>query len=269
MEGNPDLKQEFENTLQLGFTNYQVMNERYLILSSFLVHTSNMISTSYDVDLSGRSIYKAVNVDDGFAFSFGGGYSIKIPKTSARLAFGPSINYSKYTNVINGLKNTNNTTNLLLRLNAKVAKSNQFDLYATFIPSFNRSASSISSLSSTRFTNFNFHSGGSMTLPAKFEIGTDVNINLREKVNEYDVNNNVVLLNAYIERKFLKNDVLSLRVSINDILDQNKGYDRFMTPFYSEEKTFLTFKRYGLIGLTYNFVNKGGKVNTTDGTIRL
>lgn len=267
--GNPDLKQEFENTVQLGYTNYQVMNERFLILSSFLVHTSNMISSSYDIDPLGRRVFKAVNVDDGFALTFGGGYSIKIPKTAVRLAIGPSLNYSKYSNLINGLKNTSKTTNLLLRLNAKLANRDQYDFYATFIPSYNTSTSSISSFSATRFTNYNFNTGGNINLPAKFEFGTDITINLRQKVNAYDINNNVLLLNAYLEKKFLKNDALSLRFSVNDILNQNKGYDRFITPFYDEEKTFLTFKRYGLIGLTYNFVNKGGKVSTEDGTIRL
>ena len=269
IKGNPDLRQEFENTFQMSYSNYQIMNERYLILSSFFVHTSNMISSSYDIDSVGRRIYQTVNVDDGYAVSLGGGYSIKVPNTNIRLALGPSFNYSKYSNFINGLKNTTNTTQLLLRINAKVAKKEKYDFYASFIPSYNKSTTSISAASATNFTNYKFTTGGYVNLPAKFEIGTDIDINIREKVNEFDINNNVVLLNAYVEKKFLKNDVLTLRLSINDILDQNKGYDRYIYPLYSEEKTFLTFRRYGLIGLTYNFVNKGGKVATEDGTIRL
>lgn len=267
--GNPDLRQEFENTIQMIYSNYQIMNERYLFLSSFFVHTANMISSSYHIDSVGRRIYQTVNADDGYVASLGGGYSIKIPKTNVTLALGPSFTYSKYSNFINGLKNTTNTTQLLLRINAKVAKKEKYDFYASFIPSYNKSTTTISAASATDFTNYKFSTGGYVNLPAKFEIGTDIDINIREKVNEFDVNNNVVLLNAYIEKKFLKNDVLTLRLSINDILDQNKGYDRYIYPLYSEEKTFLTFRRYGLIGLTYNFVNKGGKVATKDGTIRL
>ena len=269
IKGNPDLRQEFENTFQVTYSNYQIMNERYLILSSFFVHTSNMISSSYEIDAVGRRIYQAVNTDDGYAASLGGGYSIKIPKTNVRMALGPAFNYSRYSNFINGIKNTTNTTQLVFRINAKTAKREKYDLYATFIPSLNKATTSISTASSTNFTNYKFNTGGSADLPARFEIGTDIDINIREKINDYDINNNVVLLNAYVEKKFLKDDVLTLRLSINDILDQNKGYDRFIYPFYTEERTFLTFRRYGLIGLTYNFVNKGGKVATEDGTIRL
>ena len=151
--GNPALKQEFENTLQLGYTNYQVINEQYLFLSSFLVHITNMIGSSYEIDSFGRRIYKSVNVDDGFALSFGGGYSIKVPNTAIRLAFGPSINYTKYSNLINSLKNSSQTINVQVRLNAKIDKPNKYNLFATFIPSYNKSASTINTASITKFTN--------------------------------------------------------------------------------------------------------------------
>ena len=68
----------------------------------------------------------------------------------------------------------------------------------------------------------------------------------------------MIVWNAYAEKKFMKNDALVLRVSINDILDQNKGYSRNIQPFSIVEKHYLTYRRYGLISLTWNFTNKGG-----------
>lgn len=65
---------------------------------------------------------------------------------------------------------------------------------------------------------------------------SDVDFNLRQKLNSYDRDNNVILWNAYLEKKFLKKDVLTLRVSINDILDQNKGFSRTIQPYAIEEK---------------------------------
>jgi hypothetical protein len=52
--------------------------------------------------------------------------------------------------------------------------------------------------------------------------------------------------------------MLTLRASINDILDQNKGYSRNIQPNAIVERNYLTLGRYGLITLTYNFNNKGG-----------
>ena len=72
------------------------------------------------------------------------------------------------------------------------------------------------------------------------------------------MNTDVILWNAYIEKKFLKNDALVLRFSIHDILNQNKGYNRTVQSYAIVEKHYLTYQRYGLITLTWNFNNKGG-----------
>lgn len=109
-----------------------------------------------------------------------------------------------------------------------------------------------------QYWSYLFSLEGDYQLPWKMEIGSDVDFNLRQKISAFDINNNVILWNAYLEKKFLKNDVLTLHAGINDILDQNKGYSRTVQPYAIEEKNYLTFRRYGLITLTYNFNNKGG-----------
>jgi hypothetical protein len=95
-------------------------------------------------------------------------------------------------------------------------------------------------------------------LPGKLEIGSDIDFNLRQKLTAYDVNNNVVVWNAYLEKKFFKTEALTLRFSVNDILNQNKGYNRNIQPYAIVEEHYLTYQRYGLITLTWNFKNKGG-----------
>ncbi len=64
--------------------------------------------------------------------------------------------------------------------------------------------------------------------------------------------------NAYLEKKFFKTEALTLRFSVNDILNQNKGYNRNIQPYAIVEEHYLTYQRYGLITLTWNFKNKGG-----------
>ena len=95
--------------------------------------------------------------------------------------------------------------------------------------------------------------------PGKIELGTDINFQFREKLNDFDNNNNVISWNAYVEKKFFKKDQMTLRASINDILDQNKGYSRTVQPNAIIEKNYLTFQRYGLLTLTYNFNTSGAK----------
>ncbi len=92
-----------------------------------------------------------------------------------------------------------------------------------------------------------------MQLPHKFEINTEIEYNLRQKTVVFDQNNNVFLWNGYIGRKFLKNDKGMIRFSANDILNQNKGYNRVINTNVLREDTYQTLTRYFLLSFVWNF----------------
>ena len=187
-----------------------------------------------------------------------GSYYIKIPKTKIRVFGNPSANIARTTNFVNGLKNVTQSNNISARVGAYTFKDKVYEVSVSAAPSYNQSKPSISSVAATHYWSYRYSLDGNYTLPGKFEIGSDIVFNFRQKLNTFDNNNDVILWNAYIEKKFMKNDALTLRASVNDILDQNKGYSRNIQPFSIEEKHYLTFQRYGLLTLTWNFNNKGG-----------
>jgi hypothetical protein len=256
--GNPNLKQQFQNTFNLTYTKFQLLNERFLYLGSIITFTNHQISNSYTIDNFGRRVSRYINVDGNYFGNVYGGYSMKIPKSIIRLSFGPTVNISRNVNLINNVKNETNSTTLGMLVSVRMNKKDKFELNLSGEPTFNQSKSTISSVSNTNYWTYNFSMDGNVQLPGKLELGSSVDFNLRQKINAFDQNNNVILWNAYLEKKFMKSQALTLRASINDILDQNKGYSRVIQPSAIQERRYLTFRRYGLITLTYNFNNKGG-----------
>lgn len=256
--GNPHLRQEFRNSFQLNFNNYKVFSERSIYFGSYFTFTNNAISNSYTIDALGKRTTQYVNVDGNYNGQIYTGYYIQIPKTKINVGISPEGHFSKNINFVNGLKNVTKSNAVSVRIGLRnyVKDKYQFSVDAT--PSFNQSTSTISSVASTHYWSYNYSADGNYTLPGKFEIGSDVNFDFRQKLNAFDVNTDVVLWNAYLEKKFFKNEALTLRFSIHDILNQNKGYDRTVQPFAVEERHYLTYQRYGLISLTWNFKNKGG-----------
>jgi hypothetical protein len=89
--------------------------------------------------------------------------------------------------------------------------------------------------------------------PLKFEIGSDINWYIREQTEVFTSNNNVFRWNAFVGKKFLKNDQIELRASIFDILNQNLGFNRSANNNYITEDRYNTIRRYGLISLIWNF----------------
>ena len=267
--GNPSLRQQFRNSLNLQYTNFQIINERYVFLGSYFNFTKDQISNSYAIDSLGRKVSRYINMDGNYSGGFFGGFSMKIPKTNLTVNLRPHISISQYANFVNGLKNMTNSVNIAATVGVRVNKKDAYELALSATPSYNKSKSSISAAASADYWSYQFSVEGDYQLPWKMEIGSEVDFNFRQKLNAFDINNNVILWNAYIEKKFMKNEALTLRISINDILDQNKGYDRTIQPFFIEEKRYLTFQRYVLISLLYNFTNKGGAPAPKDASIHL
>lgn len=256
--GNPNLKQQFSNTFNLVFNGYQVLNQRYFYLGANANITEDQIGSSYTIDTMGRKVSQFVNVGGNRSASIYGGVGMKVPKTNITMQLSPNIRVSRYGNYINGEKNMTTSSYIAAKFAMLIDKNDAYEFGVAINPAFNDSKSSISSVAATHYWTGIFSLEGDYQLPGKLELGSDVDFNLRQKLDSYDQNANVILWNAYVEKKLLKNEVLTLRVSINDILDQNKGFTRTIQADAIEEKNYITFKRYGLITITYNFNNKGG-----------
>jgi hypothetical protein len=89
--------------------------------------------------------------------------------------------------------------------------------------------------------------------PLKFEVASDIDWFIRQKTEVFTSNNNVFKWNAYVGKKFLKNDQLELRASVFDILNQNIGFNRSANNNYITEDRYNTVRRYGLVSLIWNF----------------
>jgi len=256
--GNPSLKQEFQNTFNLSFNNYKVLSERSIYVGSYFTFTNNDISSTYTIDDFGKRTTKYINVNGNYYVGLYGGYYIKIPKTKLRTYLRTNLYFSHNNNFINGLQNLTKSQNYSPTVGMSYDKEEKYNFDVSFTPSYSKSTSSISSVASTHYWTYDYSLNGSIYPVKKLEIGSDIDFNLRQKLSAFDQNNDVILWNAYIEKKFLKKDALTIRASINDILNQNKGYSRNIQPNSIVEKHYLTFQRYGLITITWNFNNKGG-----------
>ncbi|MEO8820430.1 MAG: outer membrane beta-barrel protein [Ginsengibacter sp.] len=256
--GNPNLRQEFQNSFNLSFNNYKVFTQRSIYVGTYFTFTDHAISSGYTIDNLGKRTTQYLNVNGNYSGSFYMGYNIQIPKTKISVFFYPQGNISRNTNFVNGLKNLTSSSSFSGQTGLRTYKKDKYQFNISATPSYNISKSSISSVASTNYWTYDYSADGNYTLPWKLEVGTDVDYNVRQKLNAFDVNTDVILWNAYLEKKFLKSEALTLRFSIHDILNQNKGYDRTVQPFAIVEKHYLTYQRYGLVTLTWNFKNKGG-----------
>jgi hypothetical protein len=263
--GNPDLKQSYNHQINLHYNNYKVLSSRSIYASVNLNLMQNAISQQQFIDEAGRRTTQYVNVNGNYTASSYAGYSMKILGTQTRL--GGSANFSHTNNFINGLTNVNNNLSLNPSLNIDYWKDTTFNLSYSFSPGYNLNTSSIRSDVQTKYWTFGQSFDGSVNLPYNFRLGTEINWDIRQRLDPQDKNNNVFRWNAYVSKSFLKDKSLVAKLYANDILDQNIGYTRYNDPNYISENTYNTIRRYFMLSLTWNFTKTGAKAADDGGGI--
>lgn len=274
--GNPDLKQEFSHQFNMNFNSYKVLKQRGFYTYASFNTTSNSISTNETTVVSGDSAgtrtYKFVNLNGNYNGSSGGGYNFKVIKIDLSFNIGFNININRYNNIVSTLNNNllssikNRTDNNVYGFNFGTYKfkEKKYDINYYGNISYNSSTSTVNSAVKTNYYTHSHNLYLNVTLPRKFEINTSVEANFRQKTNLFTANNNVVLWNAYIGKKMFKNDKGMVSIRANDILDQNRGYNRFINSNVLREQTYQTLRRYFLLSYTWNFSkNPGGAASPT------
>lgn len=124
---------------------------------------------------------------------------------------------------------------------------------------YTSSTSSVQENVKTNYWTFQVNPNVDVFLPKKFQIHSDAALNFRQKTLLFNTNTNTVLWNAWIGKKFMKSDALLIKASVNDLLDQNIGFNRTVNSNYISQNTYSTIRRYFLLSVVWNFTKAGIK----------
>jgi hypothetical protein len=265
--GNPNIIQEFTHRFNVSANDYRPMSGRYLWANGGVSFVQDDISRSESVDAIGRRVYQYINVDGNYNAWGYLGYGFRVQKWNMRMGVRGNTNINHVNNYVNNVKNVtdNNSYTGGLEFNYDT-KDEKFSFSLNPSVTYNDNKSTISNLT-TSFWTTNTEFEASYELPKKFEIGSDFNWYLREQTAVFDQNNNVFKWNAYVSKKFLKNDQLELRAYVNDILNQNIGFTRYAQNNFVSENNYNTIRRYGMLSLTWNFTRSGAAPAAQDAPV--
>lgn len=255
--GNQNLGQSFTNSFSLTYNSYKPLTGSSLY-SNLSFNMVNNDFTSYDkIDNFGRKTHQTLNVDGNYSANFYSYYYFKIKKINLGISNSISGNISLNNNFINGYKNTNNNQSLSYGLDLDFEVKEKFEIYLNTDFNFNNSTSSLRQDIKTQFWTQEHQLSVGYYLPLKFELGGNCKFNIRQKTSDFDRNLNTTIFNAFISKKLLKKDALEIKFTVNDIFNQNIGFNRTANSNYINERTYTVLQRYFLIGLIWNF-SKGG-----------
>jgi hypothetical protein len=264
--GNPDLRPSFRSSISANFNSYKVLTDQSIWLSGYYSFTANPIVSDVVTDAStAKSTYKSVNLSNEMPsnFSINAQTSRKIKGIDLSVGInGNAYGNTSYNYINNVLNNTKNYT-YGAGLNISKYVDKKYNFYTRFGPTYNVARASVNRLGNSDGWGWDGYASGSVKLPAKLDLSTDAQYEFKGKTQTFDENFQRFLWNASLTKKFFKSENLKFVLTVNDILNQNVGFDRSANNGNITQSSYTTIQRYFLFSLIWDFNKMGGGIKTS------
>jgi hypothetical protein len=260
--GNPDLKPEFSHNFSSNYYFYKGVSGIHFYSGANANIVSNEINEKSVFDSLGRAVTTPVNVNGNY--SFGGWMGGAIPLLNRLF----SINYNFNGNFNNNVSFVNEEINYTKHyvLNPGLSLEKEAEKYQVSVGanySYNETRQTISLQSNQNYYSYQLHASAYVKLPKKIKITVDGNYtNNGNRTPGYNLN--FFIMNASINRNFLKNENLIVSIEGFDVFNQNISNQRqVVTNRIIDTKTQIV-RRYVMLRLVYKFNSQKQKNEEDD-----
>ena len=266
--GNPDLKQQMTNTLSARYTFTNTSKGKSFFANIYLQQTDNYIANaSYiarrdslltnDIILyKGSQLTKSVNLDGYLSLRSFLTYAMPIKFIKSNLNLSGGFIWSKIPGVVNYARSiTNNYT-----YSGGAVIASNISEYVDFNLSYNIAYSvANNALLLQQNNNYTIQNAGlQINLLSKkgWFIQNDINNQSYSGLSS-GFNQNYWLWNAAIGKKFLKKQAAEIKLSVFDLLKQNRSISRTVTESYIEDVQSQVLTQYFMLTFSYKLKNFG------------
>ena len=262
--GNPDLKPQFAQRLNLNFRNFNQLTFRSFFMSAGLNYTTDNITDKviYD-EVTLAQTRTPINYGNNMGLNANANYGFRIRPISTRFSINSFANVSRSQTLINNLDNLTNTFMNTNTLRADITPGDNFNLGLTARVSFNHTTYSQNNKLNPNYVNQGYTADLEWRIPNIVNFTTNMDYAIFRYATSEDVQK-VPYWNAAIFRTLFSNKRGEIRFSVNDILGKSQVISQSATGNTFSETRTNTLGRYFLLSFTYN-INGGGAMTGMGG----
>ena len=261
--GNPDLKQEFTHTLLL---RYRATNRA--TFKSFAA----FFNASYTTNNITNAIWQLSNGGDSSRpVNFGNSYNLfgyvnwSFPLSKSIFNFATRINASRSAGLVNDTANYTTTATFQETIKWSTNLQKNWDINISTTPAYNIANYKFAGASQSPNKNANYYSqsiifDGTWYDKKGWELASTFNYTFY-RGNAPGANASIPLWTASVGKLFFKNRAGEIKLSMYDVLNQNKGISFIRSSNVISQTQTNILKRYLLLTFTYNLRQFGRRNN--------
>lgn len=264
--GNPNLKQDYRHTLTTRFSIVDFSSMQYFFVVLGGTFTNDYIGNKKTIATTdsqyvdgillrrGAQITKPVNLDGNFNLRSFITYGLPISFLKSNLNFNLSLTYSKIPTIINEQSGFSNSLNYNIGVALVSNIGKELDFSVLSINGFNKIKNSLQEdLNSDYFTQ-NTSARIYWQFWKSFFINADVAYQYYNGLSD-EFNRSYTLASAAIGLKLFEKDRGEIRLTINDIFNENTSVQRSVTDSYYEDSRSSVLGQYFILSFMYNLSN--------------
>lgn len=253
--GNINLGPSFSNSISLNYIAFKQAKDIFVSGNVNLAQIKNPIATIVRTDSEGLSIYEYANLLNVSNLRYSASLSFAAPLKISDISFtvDGSMDGNLLNNIVNSSPSVNQLNNYKLTVGFGKAKKNLYNCGISFGVIYNSNKNSLQKLLPNQSWGYQTRPNLDFYLPFKMTLHTEVDYLFQGKTRSFTSDFSRALWNTYLQKDFFKNGDLSIKVSLNDALNQNRGFERYIAQNQVVQNTYDTIKRYFMFSCIWNF----------------
>ncbi|MCH7411632.1 TonB-dependent receptor family protein [Belliella sp. DSM 111904] len=253
--GNPNLRPAYMHSMRINYNSFDMGKFINLFANMFVNHTENSIVNAQSID--DRQIRTIIPVNVKNNTVMGGNFNLGFPLKAihSRFNIGPNFNHNRSFTLLNDLEDQIKILNLggNFRYDFTWKEYINFGLAANI--SRQNTAYNFNPQQNQRFINQSYSTDLGLNFLQKYSFNTKYNL-LRYNSQTSDFDESIPLLNISLSRFVLKNNMGEVKLSCDNLLNQNIGIAQRADVNFIEQTVTNNLGRFYMLSFTYKMNNK-------------
>ncbi len=275
--GNSGLRQDYTQSMTLRYGSTRKKSANNFFIFGNLNYTNNYIGNATYTTLKpdstldngillkrGAQLTAPVNLNYYSSERLYMTYGLPFSKIKSNLNLSGGVNYTHTPGIINNVSEYSNnwvpTAGVVISSNV----SQNLDFTLSYTGNYNFVNNSLQKSANNDYYNHTASFKINWIVFKRVVLNSNIANYYYSTLSSSSGNINYYLWTSYIGYKFLKNKALEARLTVFDMLNQNRGVSRIVAANYVENDITNNLKQYGMLQLTYTLRNFKGQAPSDD-----